>query len=92
MAFTTNVAMGYKASEAYIKQIFGYDDRMPGIVAAEFDAIAEENGSVAELCVYTSSVYSTVDDVDTYDDDYGDWLQQALDSAEAIWQELPELG
>jgi len=87
----TEISLGYQASADYIRQCFDCDDRMPGLVAAEFDNIADEHGVAAALNVHTSSVTLSVDELSKFPNDepvglrLEEWFHEAVERMEKRW-------
>lgn len=75
---TTSLSLGYKASRAYLEQIYDGDSNVVDAIPGLFADIAAENDSSASLCIETSQV--TVD-IDEPDYDYASWLEEATTEA-----------
>lgn len=77
------------ASHDELKQGFDGDERIPGLVAKEFDDIAAGHGVSASLNVYTSSVTISADELSKLPDDeptcLNDWLEEALERVAQRW-------
>ena len=90
---TTSIPLGYIASADYIAQCFDSDYRIPRLVAAEFDAIADDYGVSATLNVHTSSVDIDIEDLPKLPDADGcesifdRWLEEALQTIQERWME-----
>ena len=90
---TTSIKLGHIASADYISQGFDCDNRVPHLVAAAFNAIAEEQGLSATLNVETSSVDIDIEDLkqlpdeDEFESCFERWLGQAVQQIEKRWMD-----
>jgi len=89
---STSIQLGYEASEAWIMQGFDSDERIPTLVAREFNKIAANHGISASLNVYTSSVDIDVDELEMLPEDEDEcesclcrWLDEAIENIQERW-------
>jgi len=89
MTMTNDIPLGFTNNYDSLLQRFDHDERIPHLVAREFDGIAAEQGVVASLRFGTSLVYVSVDELEQLPDDddecLHEWFHEAIERVAERW-------